>query len=297
MRQVSSTYLKHTSLNFFALVKKTFFELFTFKKFLLSIVILLILPIIFLFIPITANLGSSPIPVIISLLRSSILFPLYIWTLGIAYTMLIALTGAPLIAEKVNSGAMLILVSKPIRRENIYFGKLLGLILYNMLLAGVSLFTIIWILVFRYTGNLTHFALLIPFFLSTFLYSLFVNVLFSVLTISISSMINNSRFVLLIMILIILYTFVVFTLIKTFFIGRPVNLQLYHFNLGYHLLNVYMRSIEIFEPQMNIGRWLSDFYGFTDYIGIKNMFSIELYRTNYYAPLISFFIWVVLISP
>jgi ABC-type transport system involved in multi-copper enzyme maturation permease subunit len=289
-------HLKYIHLNFFALVKKTFFELFTLKRFLVSLLILLFLPSIFLLFPITANLGSSPISVVISLLRSSVLFPLYFWTLGVAYTTLIALNGAPLISEKVSSGAMLILVSKPIRRENIYFGKLLGLILYNILLAGISLYAITWIIVFRYTGNLAHFTFLLPFILSTFFYSLLINIIFSVFTISISSIINNSRFVLLILLTIILYTFVIFTLIQTFFTGTNIDPPIYHFDLGYHLVNIYMHSIETFEPQLNIGRWLLDFHNFTDYIG-QIIHPMEFFRTNYYDPLISLLIWIILIPP
>jgi ABC-type transport system involved in multi-copper enzyme maturation permease subunit len=227
------------------------------------------------------------------MLQSIILFPLYIWTFGAAYSMLIVISGAPLISEKVNSGSMLILISKPIRRENILLGKLLGLFLYNLMLSAFSLFVIIWMTIFRYTGNIGHFITLFPFMLSTFIYSMFINAVFSTLTISFSSLFNNPRYVTIILILVVLYTFVAFTLVRLFFVNSDTTF--YPVDLGYHLGNFYLGLIEFFGKQLDIGRWMIDFNNFTELVSlILNPEEFRYYRTNYITPEISLLLWVTI---
>ena len=77
------------------------------------------------------------------------------------------------------------------------------------------------------------------------------------------------------------------------------NLQLYHFDLGYHLANVYVLFIELFNAIPPSIGWQSTFaqlYSVFSYLGIvdpdQNINLGGLQKTNYYLPLVSLLIWV-----
>ncbi|TFF89453.1 MAG: ABC transporter permease [Promethearchaeota archaeon] len=291
------THMTPLSLNFFILVKKTFLELFSVKKFLISFGILIALPVAFTFFPIIWNLSSSSVLMVSQILKGSIFFPCYIWTCGAVYTLLIGFIGSPLISEKVRSGSMIFLITKPIRREAIYFGKLLALILYNTLLSLFSILFVILITVLRYTGSLAHFISLMPFFFSLFIYSLFVNVVFSSITISFSAILNNARFVLLILILITIYLFVIFPFFTFTSTTLYSDLQLYTFDLGYHFVNVYFEITEILSNNIQVGSWLIYFLVFTGIIRQEYLGGLEgqvYIRTYYFSPLFSLFLWTII---
>jgi ABC-type transport system involved in multi-copper enzyme maturation permease subunit len=261
---------------------------------LFSLFIMLFLPLLFLFIPITVNLSASPLSITIQMIQSLMMFPLFIWTFGAAFAALIAVSGAPLISQKLESGAMLILISKPIKRESVFLGKLLGLVLYNIVISIISLFLVGWVNVLRYTGNLTHFLLLGNFMIAVFCYSLIINLIFSTITISLSGIFNNSRIVSVLTILFIVYCFAVFTMIRFFFLSTQQTLHFYLFDPSYHLGNFFLAFIDIFGMATNIGRWMIFFSTFTELVDhVITPYDFSYFRTNFMSSHLSFFLCVI----
>lgn len=291
MKKTTQKRYKPLSLNIFILIKKTFFELFSFNKFFLSVIILILLPILFILPQINFDFISEPLEFVLAMLKSPILFPLYFWTLGVALASLIAITGAPLLSEKISSGAMLILISKPIKRRNIYLGKFIGLFLYYLFLSSISIFSVVWITVFRFSSNIFHFISLTPLILSLFLYGLLINFIFSSLTISFSGIIRNPRMVFFMVMLIVLYCFIVFALITTPALNIYHQFGLYYYDLGYHLGNLFFTFLTLFSDLILVGNVVISFINYTGLV-VSGTSIYNYTLSHYFAPLISFSIWI-----
>ncbi|MEJ2277689.1 MAG: hypothetical protein P8Y70_08070, partial [Candidatus Lokiarchaeota archaeon] len=146
--------------------------------------------------------------------------------------------------------------------------------------------------VWRYTGNLSYFINLLPFLSSLIFYSLVVNILFSTISMTLSSIINDSRIVLVLLIVIMLYCFVIFPFVNLYYTSGFRKPLTYPFDLGYQLGNLNLGLIELFGHQMNIGSWIGEFYRFTSLIQlIVTSEETIYYRTDYITPEISLLIW------
>ena len=161
------------------IIKKTFQDVFSFKKTIIILIVIVIFPLIVVLTPTSVDFGLISPNHAATIIGFALMFPAFFWTLGLVFTIVIGTSGAPLIAEEVKSGTMLLLVSKPISRIKIFIGKYIAVYLYGMLLSFFSIFVIGWIGVFVKSGNIDHFFSLIPFLTALFIYSLFILFLFT----------------------------------------------------------------------------------------------------------------------
>jgi ABC-2 type transport system permease protein len=174
-------------------IKKTFQDIYSLKKIILTLIIILILPLIYVLLPSIVDFGLISPNHAATIISFTLIFPAFFWTLGLVYTIVIGTSGTPLIAEEVKSGTMLLLVSKPISRIKIFIGKYIAVYLYGMLLSFLSIFVIGWVGVFAKSGNIDHFISLIPFLTALYIYSLFILFLFTSLTMAFSSIFKKAR--------------------------------------------------------------------------------------------------------
>lgn len=283
------------------IIKKTFLDLFTIKKFLLSLLVM-ILPIFFLFSPPSSiNFGSLSVRQVVDIISSGTLALFFMWTFGIAYTSLIGILGAPLIAEELRSGTMLVLVSKPIKRISIFLGKYVALFVFGCILSFVSLFTALWVIVMIYSGNLIHFMALSRYFLFLFTFSIFLLFIFASIALALSSIFRNPRISSLIIIFLMVFSYLGFPLIQSLFPDFYESNQLYHFDLNYHLGNIYVYFLEQFKAIEISYVWQKFFVDYTKvYTKIffgdidQNLGFGTLIKTNFYLPQISLLIWILL---
>ena len=282
-------------------VKKTFQDIYSLKKTIISLIVILIFPLIFVILPTGVDFGLISPNHAATIIGFALIFPAFFWTLGLVYTIIIGTTGAPLIAEEVRSGTMLLLVSKPISRLKIFIGKYIAVYLYGMLLSFLSIFLIGWVGVFAKSGNIDHFICLIPFLTALFIYSLFILFLFTSITMAFSSIFKKARSASTLIIFIVIFSFLAFYLIRGFTGQYYVTFQLYHFDLGYHLGNVFIFFIETLDAvppsiswQMGFGM-LTGVYSMTSTIDPDQNINLGgLEKTNYYLPVFSLLIWILI---
>ena len=299
--QPTKTWLsKHIFKRTTIVIKKTFKDIYSFKKFIIMIIFMLFLPLIY-------SIGGGAQFGLISpyhaatVISIALVFPMFFWSLGLAYTIFIGVSGAPLIADEVKSGTMLLLISKPISRIKIFLGKYIGVFLYGMLLSFISIFVIGWIGVLMQSGNIDHFVSLIPFLTALYLYSLFILFLFTSITMALSSIFKKSRNASLGILLIVIFSYLAFLIIRQIAGENYALFQLYHFDLGYHLGNVFIFFIENLDAIPPSTSWqlvfgtLTGVYSTSSPIDPDQNINLGGYeKTNYYLPISSLFIWLLI---
>lgn len=283
------------------IIKKTFQDIFSFKKIIISLIVVVIIPLIFLLLPTSVDFGLISPNHAATIIGFALIFPAFFWTLGLVFTIIIGTSGAPLIAEEVKSGTMLLLVSKPISRLKIFIGKFIAVYLYGMVLSFFSIFLIGWVGVFIKSGNIDHFISLIPFLIALYIYSLFVLFLFTSITMAFSSIFKKARSASILIIFIAILSYIAFLLIKTLTGPFYVTFQLYHFDLGYHLGNVFILFIETLNAVPPSISWQTSFAIITGVYSIGSSIDPDqninlggLEKTNYYLPVVSLLLWILI---
>ncbi|MFX1328857.1 MAG: ABC transporter permease [Promethearchaeota archaeon] len=282
-------------------IKKTFQDIYSFKKMIAMIILMLLVPLIYSIGVSSVDFGLiSPLHAA-TVISIGLVFSLFFWSLGLAYTIFIGISGAPLIAEEISSGTMLILISKPISRIKIFLGKYIGVFLYGMVLSFVSIFVIGWIGVLMKSGNIDHFVSLIPFLTALYIYSLFILFLFSSITMALSSIFKKSRNASLGILLIVIFSYLAFQLIRSLAGDYYAIFQLYHFDLGYHLGNVFVLFIESLDAIPPSTSWqlvfgmMTGVYSTESPIDPDQNINLGGYeKTNFYLPIFSLLIWLLI---
>jgi ABC-type transport system involved in multi-copper enzyme maturation permease subunit len=287
------------SKNMLLLVKKTFQDLASLKKFLISLIVMLIPLIITIAFPSTIEYQSISPQHAAAAISITIIFLLFFWTLGIAYTCIIGSIGASLISEEIHSGTMLILVSKPIQRIKIFLGKFLGLFLYGAILSFIAIFSIGWIAVLRYSGNLHHFYGLIPFLFATYVYSLILLLIFCSITLALSSIVKKPRNAGLLVIFLVIFSFLGMMILKMFLADNYETYYLFTIDLGYHLANIYIGILEVFSAIPPVAEWQNWFAMFMGVYEVTSPTDPDqdinpggMIRTDYVYPWVSLLIWI-----
>ena len=296
---IKQWFSKHVSGRTFIVIKKTFRDVYSLKKIIISLVIMLIIPIIFILLPTRVDFGLISPYHASSIIAMALVFPFFFWSLGLIVIVLIGASGAPLIAEEVKTGTMLILVSKPISRIKIFLGKYLALYSFGVLISALAIFITGWLSVLIKSGNIDHFISMIPYLAALFLYSLFVLFLFTSITMALSSLFKKSRSVTVVVVVIAIVTFLAFQLIRVIIGPFYAVFQLYHIDLGYHLGNVYVLFLEGLNAIPPSASWqqlfgmLTGVYNTTPTVDPDQGLNLGgLEKTNYYLPIFSLIIWL-----
>ncbi len=299
LRVKSETVENEAFRNMLILTIKTYQDLTSLKKFLISLVGMMLFPIIFLSFETTIDYNSISVQHAAAAISIQIIFPMFFWTLGIAFICIIGTSGASLIAEEVHSGTMLILVSKPIRRIKIFLGKFLGLFLYGAVLSFCAVFLLGWIAVLRYSANLLHFFALMPFLLASYLYSLVLLLIFCSITLALSSIMDRPRNAALGVLFLVIFSFIGMMVLKMFIADYYEDYYLYHIDLGYHLSNIYISFLEAFNAIPLVAEWQQWFAMTTGVYETASPTDPDqdinpggMIRTDYYLPIFSLLIWI-----
>ena len=285
--------------NTIIVVKKTYQDLTSFKRFVFSLILMMLFPIIFLAIPTTINFNSISIQHASAAIAIQIIFPLWFWTLGIALICIVGTSGASLISEEVHSGSMLILVSKPITRIKIFLGKYIGLFLYGAILSFLAVFILGWIAVLRYSANIQHFFGLIPFLIASYIYSLVILLIFCSITLALSSIVHRPRNAALGVLLLVIFSFIGMMVLKTFIADYYEDFYIYTFDLGYHLGNIYVGFMEIFNAIPPVAEWQQWFGIMTGVYDVTSPTDPDqdinpggMTRNDYVYPWVSLLVWI-----
>ncbi len=297
------TAAKHSSVRRMLTISvKTWHDCMKPKRVIPGMIVMLIIPlIVFFVISGSVNYGSISIYSAAMQNNFNLVSMLYWWMLGMVFTILVTGATSGVIADEVDKGTMLILVSKPVSRMQIFFGKFLGTYAFGAVISLVSILLLGWIAVLVTSGNITHFFAMIPFLLFMFVYSLFVELIFVSISMALSSILSTGRKTQMLCVLISVMTFVVFFMLRTLASTSYVQFYLYWFDLGYHLGNVLAYAIQVSNVLPASTLWQGLFTIFTSAFqvstGLDSTQNIDLGGNplaGYVSPIISLLIWVAL---
>ena len=272
--------------------KKTLFvDLFSRWKFIFAIIFMIILPILsILFLDVTFLEDQSSLNEYFGMMHVLISYM-------IVLPFLLIYSSASLISEEIKSHTMLLLVSKPISRGKIVWGKYIAMLFYNLIISLVSLGIVCL------TAFLKHpFYDIIPFFGTQFLFSLLIIVFFGTLTMGFSMVFRNVKTAALIPLMLLLIMIFLFFIVRPFLMSPSPNgdlyyeaFQVYNYDLGYHFMNIYVWFYENFISYLPEGtiRWLVS-WGIYTLEYIEPFPENEIYtKTNYQPPHISLLIILI----
>ncbi len=272
--------------------KKTFFiDLFNRWKFIFAIIFMIILPVVWL-LPQDATFltAQSSLNELIGIMH---IFFTYLTVLPF----LLIYSSASLISEEIKMGTMLLLVSKPISRGEIMWGKYIAMLFYNLTISVLSLGIVCL------TAFLKHpFYDIIPFFWTQFLFSLIVIAFFGTLTMGLSMVFRNAKTTAVIPLMLLLVMTFLFFIVRPFLMMASPNgdlyyetFQVYNYDLGYHFMNIYVWFYENFISHLPEGtiRWLVSWGIYTiEYDEFSPEFEIYT-KTHYQPPHISLLIILI----
>lgn len=284
----------HLNLLYVVFKKTLFIDLFNRWKFIFAIIIMIILPVIWL-LPLDATLLDDQFS-LNEYLGMVLIFFSYLTVLPF----LLIYSSASLISEEIKSGTMLLLVSKPILRGEIVWGKYFALLFYNLIISLVSLGIICLVSFLKHP-----FSDLIPFFWTQFLFSVLVILFFGTLTMGFSMAFKNPKTAALIPLMLLLVMTFLFFIVRPFLMfsasnGEPYYeaFQVYNYDLGYHFMNIYIWFYESLISQIPVGMapWLVSWGIYT--VEPDELFpEFEIYsKTHYQSPHISLLIILVFVS-
>ncbi len=293
------------------LFKKTWDDLYSLKGLIITVIIMAIIPILITGIGLlNSNLDEFPPYAAGMTIVFNFLPFYYLISLGIIYGIVIGTKSSGLICEEIEAGTMLILVSKPIGRIQIFLGKFLAAFVYMALIAFVAIFSTGWILILMITGNIEHFFAIVPVLLLLVLFSQFINAIFLSISMALSSIMKKGKKVSMMMIVIILFTFLGFFLIKIQFGGVYDTYNLYVFDISYHLGNVFIFFNSLLgNPLPMAVNWQTTFTMFTGVFDAPGFLELLMGQgttvdsaqgldlggfdlKGYFTPVQSFLIWL-----
>jgi len=169
----------------------------------------------------------------------------YIWVAGVAIALLSAVFCSSLIAGEVADRTILLLVTKPVRRVEIFLSKFLAFIVAIVIYSAISLLVAIYIWASFFELDVTSLSLFLSKAPLFFLYSLFVALFFGSLSAAISTISSSRLKAILPSILLIILAFFVFIQVR----GAARSLGSYRgllsfLDVGYDFGNIYVTTLE-----------------------------------------------------
>jgi len=274
------------------------------KRVIAGLIMMLFVPLIVFFVTLmNTNFGAISTYSASMLMSFALLPMLYWWMLGLVFTILVSGATSGVIADEVDKGTMLLLVSKPVSRVQIFLGKFLGVFAFGALMSFVGIFLGAWVAVMFTSGNIAHFFGMLPFLLFMFAYGLFVELIFLSISIALSSMMATGRKVLMACLGLVVLTFLVFFMIRRIAPGYYETYSLYWFDIGYHLGNILANAIQVWNILPASTLWQTSFDIYTSAFAGATTATIDtsqgidlggLPLAGYVAPVVSLLIWLLI---
>jgi ABC-2 type transport system permease protein len=274
-------------------VTLTFIGLSTFIPFILAITVL----------P-DMKLANYPVEMQFLQLRDYLFFITYFMIAGLVLSLFTAVYVSGFVASEVSSGTLLSLISKPLKRWEILFGKFIAFFIYITILETTSIIISIYILVTFSGCNSSLILPLIGYIPVLLIYTLFVTLVFGAITITFSTICKSRSSALMITVGLILLIYLVFFILRTVGAGFYATYQLYHIDLGYHLSNVFILILENNSIDLTpmTQMMISMFSGTYDMSSMVNLFEPDqgfmmptLELAGYYEPWQSCLIWLLIV--
>jgi len=282
-----SSFMKDHFIPFSSIFKKTFWvDLYSLKKFIFIVSIMTVPHILLL-----AIYYPKPIPYQFATINDILGFILIIFSYLLVWIPYLIFITSSMITEEISRGTMLILVSKPVSKIKMVISKFLAIFIYFSVINILSLGIISIYVVLK-----QPFYDMIPFFLSQLIYPFVLLYFFGAFTMGLTMALKKTKSALLIPIIIILFMFLSVFMIKPALFQPCIfnkdltyyeAFQIYHFDLGYHIMNVYQGILELFFPEISQSMqiFLSSWGVYKR--DLSDPFGLTFLKNNYYTPLAS----------
>ena len=232
----------------FVIFKETWKRSFTLPWVLLFVGLSVLLPVLIPIISLRGiNLGNMPLYSATMNVIFEMMFYIWFWSTGIVLTLMISNQSSGLIADEVDKGTMLMLVSKPVSRFQIFFGKFLAMVCYAPFINAISVFLSGWVITLVFGGSIHHYAEMLPLLRYLFAYCIFVSLIFIFISMALSSIMSKGRRAIIVMVFLIIVVFLVFLIVRLVAGSYYEQYYLYWIDLGYHLGNIFVFFIETNE--------------------------------------------------
>ncbi len=272
------------------------------KRVIPGLVMMLVLPLaVFFWGAGSVNFGAISIYSAAMLINFNLVTMLYWWMLGMIFTILVTGATSGVIADEIDKGTMLILVSKPVSRMQIFLGKFLGVYAFGACMSCAGIFLGGWIAVLFSSGNITHFLEMLPFLFFMFAYSLFVELIFVSISMALSSILRTGRKAMMISLIIVFMTFLIFFIVRMVASSIYVEYSLYWLDIGYHLSNFLAFAMQVWSIIPSSTLWQSTFNMFTGaFLSSSSLDTTQnidlggLPLAEYVSPIVSLLIWIAI---
>ena len=227
--------------------RKCLSEVFTLKNTLLFLILIIIIPVMFSGVDNSSDNAISTYPVGYQIASSANMYLLlaFIWIAGLPLAFMAGSMASGLVSSEVREGTMLLLVSKPLTRNEIIGYKYLSVILYCFVMEAIG----IPLSMFAYVNNLGvnsqvmgsmfHFY---PYILA---YSVIVSVVFSSIGLILSVTLSSPQKSSITVILIVVLTYLGFFLLRMFIGPMYQEFYIYTGDIGYQLGSTYIYMLSL----------------------------------------------------
>ncbi|MHA1556928.1 MAG: ABC transporter permease [Candidatus Heimdallarchaeota archaeon] len=294
----------------FMIFKKTFTEMFGATRVIAYVLLSVIFPFIYSNVVaenLVVPLSDLNINFQIATVVSHFAFHSFFWNAGILLFLFCGLSASTFISGEENNGTLIFLLTKPIRRSTVFFGKFLGYFVNMAILQLFSLFLGLTITCSAFQVSFEVFLqsllYLVPVYLFALMMIIIVGLIMGFMSIVSKKVVVN---VVLIMLAIIVIYFVGI-LLRLALPGYYETFYLYIIDLGYNLSTIFLLFLKPFgfQPiptfQQNFGlffgTYVNQFTNLSAFLGasdVENNLTFLLAETNYIHPLISLTVLIVI---
>ena len=247
--------------------------------------------------------GAASLPMQTQTISGFFLILSFMWLAGVPLTMLASINGANFISKEKEDGTLALLVSKPVDRVEIIFGKLAAFFASSAILELIVLISTPLVFYFILGLDVSTFNYLFSIIPRIFLYSLFVSLIFGSLATASSAFFRSRTKTLILLVILILFVFFGFGIIRqwTTFGGLYDKYHINYIDLNYHLGNVYVSAISSNQHKISpaIQSVLGSFTG--TYETLEDSYDEDigampasLISKRYSSGATSLFIWIII---
>jgi ABC-type transport system involved in multi-copper enzyme maturation permease subunit len=287
-----------TGLRFHVITQRELEKILTIPRSLIFLIAAIILPFL---VADAADVNNYPVDIQALMLRDILFFVTYFWVAGIVLAFFASWIVTDFVAGEVSRGTLLSLISKPIHRWEVILGKFIAYIIFITIMETIAIFITIYVLVTVSGSHLSVIGELVQYIPILLAFSLFVALVFGTIPLALSSISKSRVLVMIVMAALVIAMYLGFYIIRSGFSDFYVDYQLYHFDLGYHMGNIFVSFTDAanihltptFQEQMGLFAGTHDLdvslaepdQGF-------QLPSIPL--NNYYSQLSSWLIWILI---
>jgi ABC-type transport system involved in multi-copper enzyme maturation permease subunit len=293
---------KFAGLRFHIITHRELKKFFTVPNVLIFLIVATIVPFLVAFLwADEVGVKNFPLDIQALMLRDYLFFVTYFWVGGIVLAFFASWIVTDFVAGEVSRGTLLSLITKPIHRWEVILGKFIAYIIFITIVELIAIFITIYVLVTFSGAHISVMSDLIQYIPILLLFALFVALVFGTIPLALSTISKSRVLVMIIMAAFVIIMYLGFYIIRSRAPDFYVDYQLFHFDIGYHMGNVFNSFIEIANIKLTpVYQDLMGLFAGTHDLGVsldepdQGFLLASIPLTNYYSKAVSWLIWTLM---